>query len=185
MAQDEIVEKLNSKIVNTSSFDDEALVTYFMVQARKLLEHGHSKSKYPLLNFYCDWVVHTSKDRITNEMKAVFQEIYQSIIPEMHNRFMVQVNSPAIQFVYMEKLKQEMEGFYAEHEIIPDLFDNQNWIPFIQTLVKILENQAIVAPIPEIEKAIFEPAAPGCVILTLVFSEPVNGYPSYTLKNAY
>jgi len=37
----------------------EAAVVYFLVEVRKLLEHDETKESFAVLNFYCNWVVHT------------------------------------------------------------------------------------------------------------------------------
>jgi hypothetical protein len=57
MARPAIVGKLERHL--QQEMTTEAAVVYFLVEARKLLEHDNSKGRFAVLNFYCNWVVHT------------------------------------------------------------------------------------------------------------------------------
>ena len=61
-----LVEKLDVEL--RRPIENELQVVYIFVALRKLLEHDGKKDAYPVLNFYCNWVVHTrlSKSPIAN-----------------------------------------------------------------------------------------------------------------------
>src|ERR1700679_3009352 len=46
-----------SRVLN-SPIEAEEPVVYFFVELRKLMERTKTKEKYPVVNFYCNWVVH-------------------------------------------------------------------------------------------------------------------------------
>jgi hypothetical protein len=54
--EDALKEKL-SRVLN-SPIETEERVVYFFVELRKLMERSKTKEKYPVVNFYCNWVVH-------------------------------------------------------------------------------------------------------------------------------
>jgi hypothetical protein len=60
MARNAIIEKLEGHL--REDIRTEAAVVYLLVELRKLMEHDKSKSQFPVLNFYCNWVVHTKLD---------------------------------------------------------------------------------------------------------------------------
>ena len=59
--ENEIIAKLNKHL--ESGIHREADVVYAMAEIRKLFEHTRQRNKYPVLNFYTNWVLHTKIDR--------------------------------------------------------------------------------------------------------------------------
>ncbi len=79
-----------------------------------------------------------------------------------------------------------MKSFFENHAIDPSLVQEEDrWLEFVKLLVKVLENQPIIAPTPDIESVFFEPANTGCVIGILRFKQPIGRYNFYRFMNAY
>ena len=54
--EDALKQKLTRLL--SSPIETEERVVYFFVELRKLMEQTKTKEKYPVVNFYCNWVVH-------------------------------------------------------------------------------------------------------------------------------
>lgn len=183
MAREEIIHKLSVFFTAHPVPTEECHVVYLMISIRKILEHEKGED-FLLLRFYCDWLAHTQKDRITNEIRQIMTDVYDTAVSEIANPSTQVAGSPVMQFAYMENLKQEMNRFFTDRSITTDLTD-KGWLQFIGMLVKVLENQPINKPTDTIDSFSFVPAADQCVRGTLVFHEPVGGYPSYNFSNYY
>jgi hypothetical protein len=188
MAKDEIIYKLDAFLRGHDTLGEEAHVTYLMVETRKVIDQTGSAKTYPLLKFYADWAVHSRKDRITAEIEALSEQMYAAVVEEITAPYpgLSRGRSPVLAFVYMDDLRREMERFLIHNSLDDTLATNQDsWIAFVSLLVKILENQPIAEPSQNVKTICFEPAKARCVIGTIVFRQPVNGYDHYTIKNAY
>lgn len=183
MAKTEILYKLDNFISQYPPSIEESGVVYVMVCIRKILDHEDNHDSL-LLRFYCDWVVHTQKDRITKEISTIMTQVYEAAVDEIRRPFNRKAMSPVTQFAYMEKLRLEMDAFFKDRNIEQSL-TAAGWVDFISQLVKVLENQPIKNPIPEITAFQFLPAADRCVRGVIDFKQPVEGQPSYTFANAY
>jgi len=185
MARSEIVEKINAHLALHTPLTEECHVVYLMVEIRKMLEHSKSLKSSPM-TFYCDWVVHTAKDGITDAIKLTMDEIYQSvrkqILTPVHYRGQ---KMPVIDFFYFRSLQTEMRDFFAAHGLDAQMVEERNWTAFTKLLVKILENQPINKPIPEVSQFIFIPAAEGCCFGRMFFSEKIGKYDYFEFGNAY
>ena len=58
----DIIQKLNNHIGN--GLDEEADVTYLLVQLGKLIERERSKDYCRVLSFYRNWVVHSTLSHV-------------------------------------------------------------------------------------------------------------------------
>jgi hypothetical protein len=158
--KDEIIDKIASLFSKNIPFQDEAHIVYLLVQTRKLLEREQNY-KYPVLRFYCDWSVHTKKDKITPAIKNIMERIYE----EMQKREMaiqegggIVSRKNSISFLYMDGLKKEMEKFLDEYNISKKLLENNNWKSFLDLFVKILIDQEVFNPCEGIEYFKFLPS---------------------------
>lgn len=155
---------------------NEADVVYFMVEIRKIIEKEfNSKALYPLLEFYCDWTVHSEKDRITPEIESIMIRIDKELNEkDDYNIRNNGRNSENIKFIYAEELKKEFKSFLSDFGLPYDLCDDSSrWISFIQLLYKVLIDQPINFkagnPVHNIKTFILEPAAEGAVIWVIKF----------------
>jgi len=186
MARDEIVEKLNNFLTSHNPVTEECQIVYLMVEVRKIIDHEKSNKKYPLLKFYSDWTVHTEKDYVTPEMKKMMEVMYKTAEIEIENPALRKAGSPIMQFAYMEGLGKETKDFLENHGMDSTLTTQKDkWLAFIMLLVKVLENQPIIAPTPKVEFFVFEPANAGCVIGVLKFKQAIGKYDFYRFMNAY
>lgn len=191
MAREEIIEKLDRFLLKHAPLTEECHVVYLMVEIRKILDHERNHwnprmygDPLTLLRFYCDWTLHTEKTKITDNMKAIMSEVFNDIKAQIENPAMRQSMSPVMQFAYMDKLKDGLKQFFEQRNITPILVGD-GWLPFIQLLVKVLQNQPIKNPIDDVLLFSFLPAADRCVRGIINFTQPIKGYNHYTFGNAY
>ena len=183
MAREEVIDKLNDFLIKHSPITEECHVVYLMVAVRKILEHEKNKDSL-LLRFYCDWIVHTEKDRITDDIREMMVEIHKAVKSEIERPYTVQAMSPVMQFAYMDKLKEEMEKFLTDRDIDKTLIEN-GWLEFVKILVKVLENQPINKPTDDIKLFSFTPAADQCVKVVILFEQPIKSCDHYNFATAY
>jgi hypothetical protein len=186
MGRLEIVEKLNKFSNKHMPFTEESQVVYLLVEIRKILDRDNNH-KYPLLRFYCDWSVHTEKDRITKEMRGIMAEIYADVANQIiQHPLPVTKKTKVISFMYMEDLQVELQQFLKEYSLPDSLTSNKdNWLAFVKLLVKVLADQPINEPCDGIKTFAFLPAAEGCVLGRIDFTDNINGYDHYDFGNAY
>lgn len=191
MAKDEVIEKIKALLESHDPLTEEFHVTHLLVQARKVLDHEKhgGGNGFPLLRFYCDWAVHTEKDRITPAMKAIMEGIFSSVRNQVTKGPSLRGGNSVTQFAYMEQLRDEVRQFAARYGLGPS-WAEAGWLPFVRLLVRILANQPVVKPTDDIELFSFIPAADDCVGCLVKFTAPMNGhdgrsYDHYTYFNAY
>lgn len=184
MAKEEIIKKLDEFLKDKKPLNEECHIVYLMVEIRKILYHENNH-KYPILHFYCDWIVHIEKDKITDEIRTIMEEIFKDIKIQIENPALTKTMSKAMQFAYMEDLKIDMQSFLKTHQIETNLFEDKNWIQFISILVNVLENQPINNPTDDITRFSFLPSASRCVQGIVVFKKPIKEYSHYKFSNAY
>ena len=187
MAREEIIEKLNEFLSSHSPLTEECHVVYLMVEIRKILDHekDHRKNgEFSLLRFYCDWTVHTEKTRITDNMRSIMDTVFQDAKSQIEAPAMRKAMSPVMQFAYMDKLKDQMIKFLRQRGLNTELV-NGGWLPFVQLLVGVLENQPINNPTDDVVHFSFTPANERCVSGVIYFKKAIKGYDHFTFANAY
>jgi hypothetical protein len=77
MGRHAIADKLAPKV--QEAITTESQVVYILVELRKLLEHDHLKSKYDIINFYGNWVVHTRLEQsaIAEKIVRYFDDLHR------------------------------------------------------------------------------------------------------------
>jgi hypothetical protein len=187
MAREEIIEKLDDFLNHHDPLTEECHVVYLMVEIRKILDHEKDHRQtgdFSLLRFYCDWILHTEKTGITENIRLIMEEVFKDAKSHIEAPAMQQEMSPVMQFAYMNNLKEQMVHFLEERGLNSAIV-NDGWISFIGILVKVLENQPINDPTDDISVFSFIPAAEGCVAGVIYFKKPINGYNHYKFANAY
>lgn len=183
MSKPEIIDKLNKLLQNSLPFTEECQVVYLLVEIRKVLDRD-GNTKYPILRFYCNWIVHTDK-RTSPEIELIMQKIYAEACNSIAVPNGARMNTMT-DFIYMENLRTQLSDFLGEYGLPKPLTDDDDhWISTVTLLVDILVDQPIKAPCAGVTEFLFEPAAPRCVWATIVFDNLVGGYSHLTLKNAY
>lgn len=180
------ITKLNDFLTLHPKIVEESQVVYLMVEIRKILDHDRQggDDAFQVLRFYCDWAVHITKDRVGSEMKLVVEEMLKDIKKELRHPTMIKAGRAASRFGYMENLKKELQEFLKKNQLSCSLV-GKGWILFIAKLVKVLDEQPIINPHPEIEFIAFKPAAEGCVTFIVRFSNTIHGYDYYEYGNVF
>jgi|GEM_PF-4783371 len=184
------MDKLKELLQTDTSFSDENFVNRIITEIRKVIEKTNTKSRYSILNFYCDWALHPRKDKITQEMKKILSAVYIDMVKDIYSGW--GLGGPNIkQFTYMENLKQDIERFFKKNNNQNQtITSNENWQRFVLSLSRILVTQPIYNPTPEIERVEFMGAAEGCAIWVVYFNKEIksrNGkeYIFYRTMNAF
>jgi len=169
MSHPQLIDKLTQFLDSHLPLSEECHVVYLLVEIRKLLDRDNN-SAYPLLRFYCDWCVHTKKDRITPQIKTIMKQIYSDMLDWSTNKPMA--GKPKIvSFMYFEDVQVETQSFLAEYGFSTLLTDTEeNWIGFISLLVSVLADQPIISPTDDIQEFCFLPASPRCVSGIVIFT---------------
>ena len=123
-----IIEKINkefSKKINT-----EAQVVYILVETRKVIkEHDSNVSRYPILSFFCDWVVHVKMDRRgAKQMLGQVQNFYAGLDAYLH----IKKNTNFFPFVMFIVLRRELRIFLENNDLRLDIVnDDKKWEKFL------------------------------------------------------
>lgn len=163
-------------------------VVFILVEFRKIIEN--KRLDVGVLKFYCDWVVHRQKDYVSANIKRVIKQMYQNILEEIRNPLRIELRQKIMNFIYFKQLKQDLIFFCSNLRFPMDFIRiKKRWISFIVILIKILEEQPIINPIPEIKSIEFIPSAPKAVICKFFFSKPIKVkgrvYSYYQIMNHY
>jgi len=73
MGKSQIIEKLSKKL--SESLSSEADVVYVLSRTRKIIEIDNLKESYGVLNFYCNFALHSKIDRIPKKIHDMFIKI--------------------------------------------------------------------------------------------------------------
>jgi len=140
----EKIKKILEKLI-----EEEHHVICLMIEIRKALDYDNN-SKYRLLRFYCDWVVHAEKDYITEDIRHILNIVYEEI-----SRIKKDKASQAIaimNFFSMQELRNEIKEFLKEYDLPNNLTkDEVSWSDFWILLAGILKDQPINNPTDDIE----------------------------------
>lgn len=179
MSRVDIIDKLHAFFKIHDPITEECHAVYVLVEIRKVLDRDYN-DKYPLLRFYCDWCVHTQKDRITPQIKAIMEQIYASIEkPSPVN------NSNMMSFIRMEDMRNEMSQFLVEYNLTVSFAkDSVNWIEFIKLMVNVLADQPIIDPCAEIAAFYFITTSQS-LTGTVALNEEIDSKSHYTFSYKY
>ena len=121
MAREEILEKLQKEL--NREIRDECQVIYILSRIRKILEISDERSKYKMLNFYCNWALHAKIDRtepVGNEFRTFLSN------PKDEN------------FVYLKYLHTELVEFFTNYKLeAKNFFEKANYLRFMNLIVDI------------------------------------------------
>lgn len=115
-----------------------------MGQIRKILEHlkNEGNTKYPLLKFYCNWVLHVKIDN-TSPIKEILEEADAD-----KNKGINKI----LDFVYLKPLRDELKKFLKEFNLPNKIVKNINkWENFRDLLHEILIDIPCIEPTDSIE----------------------------------
>ena len=166
----EIIRKLNEFLDTHDPIKEECEAVYLMVELRKLLDREHGRDQFPKIRFYCDWTVHTSKDRNL----AAIQDIMEKLEKSFSN------GSPhstqdASSFFLLSELREEMSDLFSRHGLRANLYqDDKRWTHFVDVLIQVLADQPITTPFKGISSVSFVPGNAGTRTVTIEFTDQRN-----------
>lgn len=145
----EIVEKLDKFLLKHMPFSEECEVVYLLIEIRKIMEHDN-ESRYKLLRFFCDWTVHTKKDRQMEGIIGIVKKIDELV--SSVDKITTEQNEQILKFFEMKELRDEFSQFLLNHSLSNILctVDN-NWSTFVDILTQVLSNQPIMNPIKTVK----------------------------------
>lgn len=193
MGKREITYKLDTFLKLHQPLSEECHAVYLMAEIRKLLDRSEIKNaNYSLLRFYCDWTLHTQKERHLEHIAPIIGKMYLDVERQLqHLPVGVENTSDIVDFMYFKSLREEMQRFFEYSSIETTLTKNDEcWILYISLMVNILVDQPIISPTPKVSVFAFHPAAARCVKGVLELTGTIRGgdgtdYNSYTFINAY
>lgn len=148
-----IVEKIDV-FVRQEALTTEAGVTYFLVEARKIIiDHDRQRRNYRTLSFFCDWVVHAKLDRShARNMLDEAQNFYRGLDVYLHIK--KQTNfSP---FIWLIVLRQELKVFCGRNNLPSAwLTDPTKWENFLFALLDVIIDAPLLAPSGHIRRLQF------------------------------
>ena len=142
--EDSIIYKLRQFLNARNPITEECHVVYLLVQIRKLLDRIPEREN-EFLRFYCDWSVHTEKTGRIHVIAPIIQGIEDCIMKGHHfasGQFSPANNKP-IEFIYKEELLKNMKDLFLQVNLPMDIFEQKNWIQFLQLLIQVLIDQPI------------------------------------------
>lgn len=126
----DIKEKINTFLLEENVFERECEVVYFFVEIRKILEKEEIREEFKILNFYCDWTVHSRKDR-NSEIQDILQELKEDHLKDVN-------------FAHMDRLKEDLHKFSKRVGVVDVTEDKHLWNILVLTFTRVLSDQPIV-----------------------------------------
>lgn len=173
--KEDMSKKLRDHLSLHDPVTEEAHVVYVMVEVRKLLDRlSDNSTSYNLIRFYCDWTLHTDKKRNMQHIGEHIRSIYNSAKEHITSGDPMYKNDALQEFYTMKKLREEMLELFTEQDIESTLVNSDvSWKEFWKLLTKVLTDQPIINPIPEVSLFVFESAHERALIPYLEFSNPI------------
>ncbi|MBI2036590.1 hypothetical protein HYT17_03095 [Candidatus Microgenomates bacterium] len=168
MAREEIIEKLDKFLAKYSVPDEECYVVYLLVEIRKLLEREGSP-KFPLVRFYCDWTVHTKKDRSLQAIKEIVDRIDGCFSIQSH--YLLK-SDEIFNFLKMAELRKEFNQLFKRYNLQTNILGGDiSWASFVDTLTKALSEQPILNPKAGIKSISLVPFGKGRNAINIEFTD--------------
>lgn len=123
----EIVDKLRIEL--NREINTEPQVVYVLSRIRKILEITREKSKYPILNLYCNWVLHSE---ITETEGKKVNLMLREFIEVPENKYKLSFH---LDFL------RELNDFLNKNAL--PTFNNGKWIKFRFLLTNIISETPI------------------------------------------
>jgi hypothetical protein len=141
MEQINILKKLNNEL--NRDITDECQVVYILSLIRKMLEMKKQKEKYELLNFYCNWSLHSNLDQKTKIISEMFDDHINNL--EDANVIANRMKFNQVDFFKLHDLRDDLKKFTTEYDLSLGLLEKNNqWIEFVKLLLDVIEDCPIV-----------------------------------------
>ena len=143
MGQDEIIQKLITEL--SKDIKDECQVVFILSRIRKILDMKNEKSKYKLLNFYCNWSLHVNLTH--TKTTQVLSDMFDQFIDcsESANNIARKMKSNHADFFKLNDFKDELKKFFEDYDLPLRLFNEKiSWNVFIKLILEIIEECPVV-----------------------------------------
>lgn len=167
MAKEEIIEKMNKFLTKYPVFTEDCHVVYLLVELRKLLDRDNDPN-FLLVRFYCDWTVHTQKDRNIEVIKEIVDKIDACYSASSHHPIK---DEGIFDFLNMNALKIELKELFNKHYLPISIFENDSWSVFVDILTGVLSGQPILNPKAGIKWINIIPFGKGASTIDIKFSD--------------
>lgn len=130
--------------VSKNSYMEREDICFLMVQARHLIENS-KRNKYPTVEFYSDWMVHTKLDR--SEVSLLVLQNITKVISENWSRPDQNIVDEVSKVIGLSNLRSELVILFQENELPVELFSiYKNWEDIVGLLIYFLINKPLIFP---------------------------------------
>ena len=122
------IERLAAQVEVMKTTIDQSTVSRLMLLSRQVIEETKKKDRYPVLNLFCDWILHPKLDR--KDAQNVLAAVEKALSEEMHftaDTFMATI-SP-------RRLRDQMIALFTANTVDPTIADNTHYFVPIATLL--------------------------------------------------
>jgi hypothetical protein len=137
-----ILNQMRSILTDVSSKGsiDSHSVPHLMVLSRELLEAREGKQKYPHLNFYSNWTVHTELSR-SNMVIELLDSISEALSATSGPKW---YNDAVLEVIGLQHLRRELIALYQDEGLSTDVFHGKSaWKVFVSILLESLLDKPI------------------------------------------
>jgi hypothetical protein len=140
MQRIKILEKLANEI--RKDIHDECQVVYILSLIRKILEIDGQETEYKLLNFYCNWVLHSKMNR-KSSTNIILNLLGKGVDCQKSGKENVdQIKSNDPEFFKLSSFKQELCRFLKNSDLSTKAVDKR-WPSFRIMLLEIIKESPV------------------------------------------
>ena len=146
MEKSQIIKKLDVKFQREISSEED--VIYILSRIRKILEIENIKSSYDILNFYCNFALHSRIDHVPPKIKNMFVK--------MKNDGLNQKNGYTGLIIEFEDFHKDLKRFMKEKELSNCLYEKEGEVEKFNELLTAIYSDTPVTIILEKYLAIID-----------------------------
>jgi hypothetical protein len=133
----EVIEKIRQAVTATPL--READVHHLFALARKLIERAPSRATYALLNFYCDWTLHSEINRSERGAK-ILAHLHDIIADHLKNTDNARLIAGLSGALSLGEVRNELNGLIAQHTGIAETVSVARWRMMVPILLEIISH---------------------------------------------
>jgi hypothetical protein len=128
--------RIKSKQINL----DNAAIAFIFSNFRQLIEEKNLASKYPIINFYANWVLHTKLDRSAICVSTLSSMVKAICKPSTNKNFIDEI----CVILHEDKLRIELVQLCRNFKIIQILTKKNFWRPVYSQLLPEVTNKPLI-----------------------------------------
>jgi hypothetical protein len=145
-----IIDKLTAHMTVVPGTESD--VVYALVQIRKLLEQAHEKDKYPWLNLFCNWVVHTKLDK--GKAIDILQILEDGLIRvSFLDLSTFDKDGKAGEVLSFDLFRDELSQFCKANDL-PAKWASESWRDFLSLYAEIVKDSPLTLKQPDVTKKV-------------------------------